>query len=181
MTTVDDNRIESLALRRKQFRDELVQAGLLVPMGIDGLYGRGAVFEAVIDGIDHVVRRKGRSVHGDQPKLLRFPPVYSRAAFEKTDYIASFPDLTGAISTFTGGDNKDHRALLADRDAGEPWDSHLHPAGTMLVSAACHPAYSTLDSTLPDSGQLLDVYGTVSGTSRRSIRRGCRPLGCTST
>ncbi len=103
MTTVDDNRIESLALRRKQFRDELVQAGLLVPMGIDGLYGRGAVFEAVIDGIDHVVRRKGRSVHGDQPKLLRFPPVYSRAAFEKTDYIASFPDLTGAISTFTGG------------------------------------------------------------------------------
>lgn len=158
MTTVDDSRIESLALRRMQFRDELVDAGLLVPMGIDGLYGRGAVFEAVIDGIDHVVRRKGRSVHGDQPKLLRFPPVYSRAAFEKTDYIASFPDLTGAISTFTG-DNKDHRALLADRDAGEPWDSHLHPAGTMLVSAACHPAYSTLDPTLPDSGQLLDVYG----------------------
>lgn len=158
MTTVDDVRLESLAAARQAFRDELVDAGLLVPLGIDGLYGRGAVFEDIVDGIDHVVRRSGRSAHGDEPKRLRFPPVYSRAAFEKTDYIASFPDLTGAISTFTG-DNKDHRALLADRDAGEPWDGHLHPAGTMLVSAACHPAYSTLDQTLPESGQLLDVYG----------------------
>lgn len=158
MTTTEDARTRSLADARQLFRDELIQAGLLVPMGIDGLYGRGAAFEAVVDGIDHVVRRKGKSVYGNRAKLLRFPPVYSRAAFERTDYIASFPDLTGAISTFTG-DNGDHRALLADRDAGEPWDGHLSPAGTMLVSAACHPSYSTLDSVLPPGGELLDVYG----------------------
>ena len=158
MTVIQDARTESLAAARQQFRDDLIAEGLLVPLGIDGLYGRGAAFEEIVDGIDHVVRRKGKSVHGDRAKLLRFPPVYSREAFEKTDYIASFPDLTGAISTFTG-DNKDHRALLADRDAGEPWDGHLNPAGTMLVSAACHPAYSTLDKILPADGQLLDVYG----------------------
>jgi seryl-tRNA synthetase len=90
--------------------------------------------------------------------VLRFPPVFSREAFERTDYIASFPDLTGAINTFTG-DNAAHRALLADRDAGEPWDGHLSPAGTVLVSAACHPSYSTLDPNLPEHGELLDIYG----------------------
>lgn len=158
MTTTQEARTQSLVTAHRQFRDELIDAGLLIPLGIDGLYGRGAAFEEVIDGIDHVVRRKGQSVYGDRATLLRFPPVFSREAFEKTDYIASFPDLTGAISTFTG-DNQDHRKLLADRDAGEPWDGHLSPAGTMLVSAACHPSYATLDKTLPEAGHLMDIYG----------------------
>ncbi|OFB39989.1 hypothetical protein BA059_11070 [Mycolicibacterium sp. (ex Dasyatis americana)] len=150
-----DTQLESA---RRQFRDELVATGLLVPMGIDGLYGRGAVFESIVDGIDHAVRAKGAEVHGDHAKVLRFPPVYPRDQFEKTDYIASFPDLTGAISTFTGG-NAEHRALLADRDAGVPWDGHLSPSGTMLVTAACHPSYATLPSNLPDGGVVMDIYG----------------------
>lgn len=157
MTTTSD--VDSpLELARQQFRDELVEAGLLVPMGIAGLYGRGGAFEQIVDGIDHVVRRKGAQVHGDGAKVLRFPPVYPREEFEKTDYIASFPNLTGAISTFTGG-NAEHRALLADRDAGLPWDGHLNSAGTMLVSAACHPSYGTLPAQLPDGGALMDIYG----------------------
>ncbi len=147
-----------LEAARGRFRDELVAAGLLVPMGIDGLYGRGGVFESIVDGIDHAVQRKGAEVYGDRAKVLRFPPVYPREQFEKTDYIASFPDLTGAISTFTGG-NAEHRALLADRDAGVPWDGHLSPSGTMLVTAACHPSYATLPSDLPDGGVVMDIYG----------------------
>jgi seryl-tRNA synthetase len=142
----------------RRFRDELVEAELLVPMGIDGLYGRGPVFEQIVDGIDTVVRRKGQAVHGSSATRLRFPPVFAREAFEITDYIASFPNLTGAISTFAG-DNKEHRALLADRSAGHSWDGHLSPAGTMLVPAACHPCYSTLPSVLPAAGTLFDVYG----------------------
>jgi seryl-tRNA synthetase len=148
----------SLDSARQEFRDELIDAGLLIPMGLDGLYGRGAVFEDIVDGIDRVVRRKGHEVHGDRATRLRFPPVMSRAAFERTAYIASFPNLTGAVSTFTG-DSKKHRALLADRDAGLPWDGHLSPAGTMLVSSACHPSYSTLPKTAPAEGHLLDIYG----------------------
>ena len=149
---------EPLELARKEFRDELVDVGHLVPLGIDGLYGRGGDFEKIIDGIDVAVRRKGAEVHGNAPAVLRFPPLYPREAFEKTDYIASFPNLTGAISTFTGG-NPEHRALLADRDAGLAWDGHLNPAGTMLVSAACHPSYGTLPKVLPEDGALMDIYG----------------------
>lgn len=157
MTEAQDIDVK-LESARREFRDELIEAGLLIPMGIDGLYGRGAVFEGIIDGIDYAVRSKGAEVYGDRAKVLRFPPVFPREQFEKTDYIASFPDLTGAISTFTGG-NAEHRALLADRDAGLPWDGHLTSAGTMLVSAACHPSYATLPSNLPDGGVLMDIYG----------------------
>lgn len=142
----------------RKFRDELVEAKLLIPMGLDGLYGRGGVFEQIVDGIDTVICRKGQDVHGGSATRLRFPPVFTREAFEKTEYIASFPNLTGAISSFAGGD-KEHQALLADRSAGHSWDGHLSPAGTMLVPAACDPCYGTLPSVLPAAGILFDVYG----------------------
>lgn len=158
MNAPGDLKSEQLNLARQQFRDELIEAKLLIPLGIDGLYGRGGIFEAIIEGIDTAVRRKGHEVHGDRASVLRFPPCFSREAFESTDYIASFPNLTGSISTFIGG-NKEHRALLADRDAGRSWDGHLTPAGTMLVSSACHPSYSTLPKSLPEGGVLMDIYG----------------------
>ena len=76
MTTVEID----IETARREFRDQLIEAGLLIPMGIDGLFGRGAVFENVIDGIDVAVRRKGQAVHGDSATVLRFPPLFSRAA-----------------------------------------------------------------------------------------------------
>lgn len=161
MTTIEQYTCQDasgLAMARKEFRDRLVEAGLLVPMGVDGLFGRGGAFERIIDGIDTAVRRKGAAVHADAAVILRFPPVYAREAFERTDYIASFPNLTGAVSTFTGGD-REHQRLLADREAGRAWDDHLHPAGTMLVSAACHPAYATLGPQVAATGHLMDIYG----------------------
>lgn len=143
---------------RGAFRSELIQAGLLIPTSADGLYGRSGEFEDIIDTIDSVVKAAGVSEHGREAPRFRFPPVFPRESFERTDYIASFPNLTGAISTFDG-DNKKHAALLAERSDGKSWDHFLNPAGTMLVSAACHPAYSMLTGTLPDGGTLMDVYG----------------------
>ncbi|PYE20227.1 hypothetical protein DFR67_102365 [Williamsia limnetica] len=159
MTAIDQSEHHAaLENARREFRDQLIDADLLVPSGIAGLYGRGAVFEDIIDGIDRVVQRAGSAAHGSGIRRLRFPPVFPRDSFEKTDYIASFPNLTGAISTFEG-DNKKHRALLGDRDAGLGWDHHLTPAGTMLVSAACHPSYSGLTGTLAQDGTTMDIYG----------------------
>ncbi len=142
---------------RREFGTQLIDAGLLIPTGIDGLYGRSGEFEAIIDGIDSVVAAQAASAYDVAPRVMRFPPVFPRTNFEKTDYIASFPNLTGAISTFTG-DNKAHRALLADREDGVDWDGHLVSAGTMLVSAACHPTYAGLSGVLEEP-VLLDVYG----------------------
>jgi seryl-tRNA synthetase len=148
---------DDLECARRALRDRLIEAALLIPMGRDGLYGRSGEFESIIEGIDHSVRRASAAAHGDHPRVVRFPPVLSLENFEKTDYIASFPNLSGAVSTFEG-DDKAHRALLADREAGRPWDGHLAPAGTMLASAACQPLYATLAGTLGPDGALVDVY-----------------------
>jgi seryl-tRNA synthetase len=145
----------ALTERHAAFRAELVEAGLLVPMGENGLYGRGADFERVVEGIDNLVTRRG----ADQNALrVRFPPVFDRAVFEKTDYLASFPDLTGGITGFTGGD-REHAALLAMRERGEDWRAALEPTDMMLVSAACHPLYPSLSGTLPPGGRRADVLG----------------------
>ena len=161
MTATQDigvTEISELDSARARFRDELIEAELLVPSSVEGLYGRSGEFEDIIDTIDDAVKAAGDAEHGYSAPRFRFPPVFPREAFERTDYIASFPNLTGAINTFDG-DNKAHAALLADRSEGRDWDHHLESAGTMLVSAACHPSYSMMTGRLPEEGRLLDIYG----------------------
>lgn len=144
-----------LADAQAAFRDDLLNAGLLIATSSIGLYGRSGTFERIVDGIDNMVREAG----ADQAAtVLRFPPIIPRDVFEGTDYIASFPNLTGAIFTFAG-DDQAHAGLLSKRAAGEDWSSALTPSDLMLASAACHPVYPTLHGTLPESGRKIDVLG----------------------
>lgn len=73
-------------------------------------------------------------------EVLRFPPVEPLASFERTDYIASFPDLAASISGFTG-DDRTHRALLAARERGERWE------GSSSRPTSCSPPRSATRST----------------------------------
>src|SRR5205809_4402486 len=90
------------------FRQELVRAGLLVDMGVPGLYGRGADFERVLDRFDALVSREGAKL---DPEVMRFPPIFSRDNYERIDHIHNFPDLMGSLHTFTGGE-REHRDML---------------------------------------------------------------------
>lgn len=138
-----------------QYRDELLSAGLLVATGVDGLYGRSATFERVVDGINDVAGRAGAH---HRATVVRFPPVVPRALFERTDYLRSFPDLTGSVHSFRGTD-KDHARLLGLLDKGEDWTTELAPTEVVLCPAACHPLYPTCAGRLPDGGRYFDVYG----------------------
>jgi seryl-tRNA synthetase len=137
------------------FRSQLLDAGLLIPLGSDGLYGRSATFLAVLDGVD---RAAVALAEGDGAIRMQFPPVEPRWVFERTDYLKSFPDLTGAIHTFKGGD-REHAKLLAAAEAGEDWATMLEPADAVLGPAVCHPVYPTLAGTLPEGGTRVDVDG----------------------
>jgi seryl-tRNA synthetase len=145
----------TLTESREAFRAELIEAGLLVLTGIDGLYGRSGVFEDIVDGIDRVVVAAGA---GDAAIRLRFPPIMPREVFERTDYLASFPNLVGSVHTFRGGD-AEHAALLALHERGEDWTGSLDPADIMLQPSACHPLYPLNTGRLPDGGRLYDIYG----------------------
>lgn len=153
----------SLDVAVDEFGARLVAAGLLIPAGLPGLYARGEAFEAVVDAVDSAVGRAAGPTRDITPRgagytLYRFPPVFSRSAYERTDYIESFPDLTGVVHTFSGTAD-DHRRLLRDRAADRCWDHHLSPGDTALVSAACHPLYGVLPPSLPERGVAAEVNG----------------------
>jgi seryl-tRNA synthetase len=137
------------------FRDELLAAGILVPTGTDGLYGRSAVYESIVTGVDRVAVRAAAS---EGTLSYRFPPVMPRPVLERTGYLSSFPDLIGSVSTFTG-DNEDHRKLMDVAQAGGRWTDLLHDAGVSLCPAICHPLYPTLRGSQPEGGTRYDVAG----------------------
>lgn len=148
---------------QRRFRTALLDAGLLFDTGTPGIFGRGAEFEKVLHHVENAITRAGErsgdlTPAGQGYPVYRFGPIFPRSTYEKTDYVESFPDLTGAISTFSGGD-REHRALLKERSRGEAWDHFLTPGDAMLVSAACHPVYEQLPSVLPEEGAAADVSG----------------------
>jgi len=138
------------------FREALIDAGLLIPLGVKGLYGRGGDFERVIEHFDALVSKHGRAL---SPEVMRFPPVFARSNYEKIDHIHNFPDLMGSVHTFTG-DEKQHRQMLGRFEAKEDWTQDLKPAAVMMTPAICYPLYPTAAGTrLPEGGRRVDLQG----------------------
>jgi seryl-tRNA synthetase len=137
------------------YQDELLAAGLLVPMGVRGVYGRGTDFERVIERFDALVAREGAKLH---PEVMRFPPIFSRANYEKIDHIHNFPDLMGSLHTFCGGDHE-HRAMLDKFERKEDWSRDLAASQVMMTPAICYPLYPTATGTLPEGGRRVDLQG----------------------
>src|SRR4051812_48834283 len=99
---------EPVTMAQQAFQNEMVEAGLLIPLGVQGLYGRSGVFEGVIEHFEAYVTRMGAPLKAE---VMRFPPVFSRQHYLCTHHIENFPDLMGSIHTFTGKD-REHMALL---------------------------------------------------------------------
>jgi seryl-tRNA synthetase len=138
------------------FRRELIESGLVLDAGVEGLYGRSLVYEQITSGVAALITRTGIP---DGATSVHFPPVIARWLLEKTDYLKSFPDLTGSVHTFRG-DDRLHARLLALVDAGEDWVEVLEPAGVVLRPAACHPVYPLCtDGPLPVEGRRFEVHG----------------------
>jgi seryl-tRNA synthetase len=137
------------------FRDELLQAGILVPTASDGIYGRSAVYEDIVAGLERIVNATAAS---DGAAGYRFPPVMPRGVLEQSGYLSSFPDMIGTVSTFTG-DNSEHKRLMEAAQSGGEWTSYLQAADVSLCPAVCHPLYPTLRGTLPEGGSRYDVSG----------------------
>lgn len=139
---------------RAEFRARLLEAGLLVDVGVPGLYGRSAGYEAVVAGLERLMTQAGSD---QEATAIRLPPLLARDTFLRTDYLASFPQLTGAVQTFTG-DERDHVELLKLYESGADWSTALTPSGVMLAPAACHPVYALCRGLLPHTGRRFDVH-----------------------
>jgi seryl-tRNA synthetase len=140
-------------LRRPNMLDSMFDA-LFQPTGIDGVYGRTAVYEQVVEGLNALISQQREP----DTEILRFPPVMNRRHLEKSGYLKSFPHLLGCVSCLSGSE-PEIRAAVNTFDAGGEWTSALSAADVVLSPAACYPVYPLVASRgrVPASGLLFDV------------------------
>jgi seryl-tRNA synthetase len=148
--------VTSLVDAHRAFRDELLKHRLLIPMGVDGLYGRSGTFEGVVEGINAAFGDIGNP---DRPEVMRFPPGIGRWQLEKSGYMKSFPQLAGTVHSFAGNDRA-HQALLEKLTTGGNWTGDLPTTEIALAPAACYGVYPAIGARGPLAapGALIDVY-----------------------
>ena len=124
-------------------RCELIDAGLLIGTGVDGVVGRGAVFEDVLTRLNAVIVRWEQERGAE---TVHFPPVMNRMHLERNGYLKSFPQLAAAVHGFTCNDH--------GQTTGEDLST-----GLMLVPAACYPIYPMVADRgkLPPGGALFNI------------------------
>ena len=142
------------------YLDELLAHGLLVSTGVDGLYGRSAAFEEVVERISDLIGAWGAD---QQVEVLRFPPAMSRELLEQSGYLRSFPDQIGAVFSFCGSDGE-HQRLLSCLDKQEAeqkdWTESLEPTRIVMTPVACYPVYPVMAKRgpLPVGGRTIDIF-----------------------
>lgn len=147
----DQSRADTVATNTAGADVRRITAELLLPIGVDGVYARTALYEDVVDRLQSLISR------WREPgvEVLRFPPVMSRRQLELSGYLASFPHLLGTVSAL------DHAP--AERHASGPaqanWTSDLTPTDLVLAPAACYPVYPLAASRgdIPQNGREYDV------------------------
>ncbi len=127
------------------FREALLDAGLLVDLGVPGVYGRGATFEGICEAVDTLITRTGV---GDEPEQLRFPPLLPRRVMEDVGYLSSFPHLAGTIFGFEGDENA-AREMSERAAAHEDWSAFQSMTDLVLTPAACYPVYPSIAQRAP--------------------------------
>ena len=142
-------------LKHLSFRERLLDAGVLFATGVDGLYGRGATFERIVDGLENLVTRAGAF---QDAEFVRFPPAMTRSTLEQSGYLKSFPHLAGTIHCFCGNE-AEHGALLDNVRTGQTWTNQQAASELVMTPAACYPVYPLMASRgpLPDAGRIVDV------------------------
>jgi seryl-tRNA synthetase len=125
----------------------------LIPCGVPGLYGRGAVFEDLLARFDALVTR---TTADDRASLVHFPPVMNRKYMERADYLESFPHLAGLIFSFHGNERQHHDLVDRVRE-GRDYSELQSITDVVLTPAACHALYPTCSGRLPASGKLFDL------------------------
>jgi seryl-tRNA synthetase len=138
-----------------KFHDALVAAGHILPVGVQGAFGRGAVFEDILERFNALVSEIARD---DGAETRTYPPVVNRKVIERNNYLESFPHLCGTVFSFFGKElearEMAHKALQ-----GEPWSQHLGVTDLCLTPAICYPLYPTLKGALPPGGRLFSLLG----------------------
>jgi len=137
--------------------DDLVKHKLIIPVGVPGIFGRGAVFEDVLRRFDALISKIAAA---DGAEVMAFPPTLDRKVFEKSEFLDSFPQLAGSVFSFTGTE-REHAQLRDAVHGGSPWAEWQTMTDVVLTPAACYPVYPSFTGTIPAQGHLVDMQNWV--------------------
>jgi seryl-tRNA synthetase len=140
-------------LGQSKASEETLVDALFRRTGVDGIYGRTAKYEAVVEALDGLI-----STYRDPAaEVLRFPPVVSRKLIEQLGYLKSFPNLLGCVCGLSGEEGR--IAAAVDRFvAGEDWTESLSASDLVLAPAACYAVYPLAAARgVSPGGSLFDV------------------------
>ena len=140
-----------------KFYEGLVKHGLIIPVGVQGAFGRGAVFEDVLERFNGLVTQLSSN---DRAEVYTFPPIINRQVLEKVHYLDSFPHLCGAVYSFFGKDLQ-AKALAEKVNSGQPWGEMLGITDVVLNPAACYPVYPSFTGVVPKGGRLVTMLNWV--------------------
>ncbi|WP_454738137.1 amino acid--[acyl-carrier-protein] ligase [Cupriavidus necator] len=151
-----DTSVAGTSYTTPTFLQTLIDADILIPTGVDGIYGRSGVYEAIAEGMNALVTQAGAD---QQAEVMRFPPTTPRKDFEDSEYLKSFPHLAGTVHSFCGNE-RDHFRLLERLEEGEDWTDQQRPTRVVLTPAACYPIYPVMArrGPLPPEGRVVDVF-----------------------
>ena len=141
--------------QQASFRAKLIDSRILIPSGVDGVYGCSGLFESIVEGLDRLISRAGKD---QNPEVVRFPPAMPRSVMETSGYLNGFPHLAGTIHCFCG-DERAHAGLLQDLASGEDWTRNQVCVELTLTPAACYPVYPMVASRGPltSASHIVDV------------------------
>jgi seryl-tRNA synthetase len=145
------------AYEAEQFFRGLVDARLIVPVGVPGIFGRNHVFEDVLERFNKRVTDLAKD---DGAEYFVYPPAIDRKVLEKTDYMDSFPDLAGTVFSFRGKELT-ARQLSEAIHNGENWEQYQTMTDVVLNPAACYPVYPSFTGTVPREGKLVTMFNWV--------------------
>jgi seryl-tRNA synthetase len=136
------------------FRGELFASGLVVPGSTTGVYHRSFAFENIIRSIESYVSAAGRDIARRQ---LFFSPILDSAILAENDYVLSFPNLVGVLTSYTRPE-KELPELINRVESGGDWSALMSPNGLALGGAACQHIYPSLaDTVVPAEGLFYEV------------------------
>lgn len=141
----------------QKYLNELVEAGLLVPSGVKGVYARSGAFEKVVTSFEAYVSRMCAHIKAD---ALYFPPVLNRNHYTCTDHIHNFPDLMGSVHSFLGNEAAQSE-MVRKLEEKEDWTRDLKATDVMMAPAACYALYPANTGTLPAGGRTVDLTSFV--------------------
>ena len=141
----------------KALYQDLIEHGHIFPVGVPGIFGRGPIFEDILERFESLISRVASE---DGAIRMNFPPCINRHVLQKSQYLELFPQLVGTIYSYKGESSVEY-AQANQLEKSQIWDEMQTITDCCLTPAACYPVYPVFSGHLPKDGRTIEMQSWV--------------------